>query len=95
MCRHVMMHLQIVEAEADMEATEVVALEGVEVSVGVTVEASEEVAEDSEVAATKWEEGQLETLGSYGSFSIGCYSSVITAGRCIYFVALFKSGGFL
>lgn len=89
MCCHVMIHLQIVGAEADMEATEAVALEGVEVSAGVTVEASEEV------AATKWEEGQLETLGSYASFSIGHYSSVITAGRCIYFVAWFKKWRFL
>lgn len=82
-----MMHLQIVEAEADMEATEAVALEGVEVSAGVTVEASEEVGEDLEVAATKWEEGQLKTLG--------CCSSVITAGWSIYFVAWFKKWWFL
>lgn len=44
------LEVEIVGAEADMEATEAVALEGVEVSAGVTVEASEEV------AATKWEE---------------------------------------
>lgn len=50
------LEVEIVEAEVDMEATEAVALEGVEVSAGVTVEASEEVAEDLEVAATKWEE---------------------------------------
>lgn len=63
-----------------MEATEAVALEGVEVSAGVT-------AEDLEVAATKWEEGQLKTLG--------CCSSVITAGWSIYFVAWFKKWWFL
>lgn len=47
--------LQIVEAEVVMVATEAVASEVVEVSVGEIVEAMEEV-EDLE-GATKWEEG--------------------------------------
>lgn len=48
------------EAEAVTAVTEVVASEGVEVSVGETAEATEVVAAAEDLAgATKWEEGWL------------------------------------
>lgn len=51
------MQAVIVEAEAVTAVTEVVASEGVEVSVGETAEATEVVAAAEDLAgATKWEE---------------------------------------
>lgn len=48
-----------------MAVTEVVASEVVEVSVGETVEAMEEVAEEDLEAVTKWEEGWLKPFFSF------------------------------
>lgn len=50
------MQAVIVEAEAVTAVTEVVASEGVEVSVGETAEATEVVAAEDLAGATKWEE---------------------------------------
>lgn len=58
--------LQIVEAEEVLVVTEVVASEVEEVSVGETVAATAEEAEDSEVA-TRWEEGWSELVSAFAT----------------------------